>query len=192
MKTEKNSSEVFELRKELEQTLGKKLKTPADFEFCVGAIWERLHQNISPTTLKRMWGYIEGADTTRLSTLNLLSHYLGYSDWDGFRRHLEENSESQSNEMINPTLLSSSLHNGERVEIQWQPNRRCVLEYLGENSFVVIESEHSKLQKGNTFECLSFYLHHPLYIDNLVQGDNAPVSFVVGKRDGLTVVKRYI
>lgn len=189
MKTEKNSSEVFELRKELERSLGKKLKTPADFEFCVGAIWERLHQNISPTTLKRMWGYIEGADTTRLSTLNLLSHYLGYSDWDGFRRHLEENSESQSNEMINPTLLSSSLHNGERVEIQWQPNRRCVLEYLGENSFVVIESEHSKLQKGNTFECLSFYLHHPLYIDNLVQGDNAPVSFVVGKRDGLTVVK---
>lgn len=192
MKTEKNSSEVFELRKELERSLGKKLKTPADFEFCVGAIWERLHQNISPTTLKRMWGYIEGADTTRLSTLNLLSHYLGYSDWDGFRQHLEENSESQSNEMINPTLLSSSLHNGERVEIQWQPNRRCVLEYLGENSFVVIESEHSKLQKGNTFECLSFYLHHPLYIDNLVQGDNAPVSFVVGKRDGLTVVKRYI
>lgn len=192
MKTEKNSSEVFELRKELERSLGKKLKTPADFEFCVGAIWERLHQNISPTTLKRMWGYIEGADTTRLSTLNLLSHYLGYSDWDGFRRHLEENSESQSNEMINPTLLSSSLHNGERVEIQWQPNRRCVLEYLGENSFVVIESEHSKLQKGNTFECLSFYLHHPLYIDNLVQGDNAPVSFIVGKRDGLTVVKRYI
>ena len=192
MKTEKNSSEVFELRKELERSLGKKLKTPADFEFCVGAIWERLHQNISPTTLKRMWGYIEGADTTRLSTLNLLSHYLGYSDWDGFRRHLEENIESQSNEMINPTLLSSSLHNGERVEIQWQPNRRCVLEYLGENSFVVIESEHSKLQKGNTFECLSFYLHHPLYIDNLVQGDNAPVSFVVGKRDGLTVVKRYI
>ena len=192
MKTEKNSSEVFELRKDLERSLGKKLKTPADFEFCVGAIWERLHQNISPTTLKRMWGYIEGADTTRLSTLNLLSHYLGYSDWDGFRRHLEENSESQSNEMINPTLLSSSLHNGERVEIQWQPNRHCVLEYLGENSFVVIESEHSKLQKGNTFECLSFYLHHPLYIDNLVQGDNAPVSFVVGKRDGLTVVKRYI
>ena len=192
MKTEKNSSEVFELRKELERSLGKKLKTPADFEFCVGAIWERLHQNISPTTLKRMWGYIEGADTTRLSTLNLLSHYLGYSDWEGFRRHLEENSESQSNEMINPTLLSSSLHNGERVEIQWQPNRRCVLEYLGENTFVVIESEHSKLQKGNTFECLSFYLHHPLYIDNLVQGDNAPVSFVVGKRDGLTVIKRYI
>ena len=192
MKTEKNSSEVFELRKELERSLGKKLKTPADFEFCVGAIWERLHQNISPTTLKRMWGYIEGADTTRLSTLNLLSHYLGYSDWDGFRRHLEENSESQSNEMINPTLLSSTLQKGARVEIQWQPNRRCVLEYLGENSFVVIESEHSKLQKGNTFECLSFYLHHPLYIDNLVQGNNAPVSFVVGKRDGLTVVKRYI
>lgn len=192
MKTEKNSSEVFELRKELEQTLGKKLKTPADFEFCVGAIWERLHQNISPTTLKRMWGYIEGADTTRLSTLNLLSHYLGYSDWDGFCRHLEEKNESQSNEMINPTLLSSSLQKGAHVEIQWQPNRRCVLEYKGNNTFTVIVAEHSKLKVGDTFECLSFHLGQPLYLDNLVHGDNPPVSFVVGKRDGLTVVKRYI
>ena len=106
--------------------------------------------------------------------------------------HLEQKSESQSAIMQQPEVSTSDLKKGTQIEIQWQPNRRCVLEYLGENSFVVIESEHSKLQKGNTFECLSFYLHHPLYIDNLVQGDNAPVSFVVGKRDGLTVVKRYI
>lgn len=190
--TKKNSSVIFELRAELEQALGRKLKTPNDFVFCVGAIWDKLRQNISPTTLKRLWGYIDGADTTRLSTLNILSQFLGYTDWDGYLAHLEQKSESQSAIMQQPEVSTSDLKKGTQIEIQWQPNRRCVLEYLGENSFVVIESEHTKLQKGNTFECLSFYLHHPLYIDNLVQGDNSPVSFVVGKRDGLTVVKRYI
>jgi len=189
MKTYKNSSEVFELRKELELALGKKLKTPADFEFCVGAIWERLHQNISPTTLKRMWGYIEGADTTRLSTLNMLCLYLGYSDWDGFCQHLEEQSESQSNEMINPTLLSANLTIGTNVEIQWQPNRRCILEYKGANLYSVIEAEHSKLKIGDTFECISFHLGQPLYLDNLIQRGAPPIAFIIGKRDGLTVIK---
>lgn len=188
--TYKNSSEVFELRAAIETAIGKKLKTPADFVFCTGIIWERMHQNISPTTLKRMWGYIEGADTTRLSTLNLLSDFLGFHDWDGFRKHLDENAESQSDVIIAPTIASSSLQMNDLIEIQWLPNRRCVLKFGGNNKFEVIESEHSKLQVGNTFECSSFLLGQPLYLDNLIQGNNAPVSFVVGKRDGLKVVKK--
>jgi len=188
--TKKNSSVIFALRAEMEQVLGRKLKTPNDFMFCVGAIWEKLHQNLSPTTLKRLWGYIDGADTTRLSTLNILSQFLGYSDWEDYLVCLEQKSESQSGILQQPQIAASDLQKGTQIEIQWQPNRRCVLEYLGENSFVVLESEHSKLQKGNTFECLSFYLHQPLYIDNLIQDNNPPVSFVVGKRDGLTVVRK--
>ncbi len=188
--TYKNSSEVFELRIAIEKSIGRKLKTPADFVFCTGIIWERMHQNISPTTLKRMWGYIEGADTTRLSTLNLLSEFLGFGDWDGFQKHLEANAESQSDVIITPTIATSSLEIGDLIEIQWLPNRRCVLKYEGNNTFTVIESEHSKLQIGNTFECSSFLIGQPLYLDNLVQGNNAPVAFVVGKRDGLKVAKK--
>lgn len=188
--TYKNSSEVFELRTAIEEAIGKKLKTPADFVFCTGIIWERMHQNISPTTLKRMWGYIEGADTTRLSTLNLLSEFLGFHDWDGFRNHLDESAESQSDVIIAPTIATSSLIKDDLIEIQWLPNRRCVLKYEGNNTFIVTEAEHSKLQIGNTFECSSFLIGQPLYLDNLVQGNNAPVAFVVGKRDGLKVAKK--
>ena len=43
----------------------------------------------------------------------------------------------------------------------------------------------SKLKVGNTFSCGIFIIGEPLYLNDLVQGDNAPVAFVVGNKDGL-------
>jgi hypothetical protein len=34
------------------------------------------------------------------------------------------------------------------------------------------------------------FLHEPLYLNNLVQGNNPPVAFVVGNRDGLCEIER--
>lgn len=62
----KYAPEIASLRQDIEQPVKRKIRTPYDFEFLSGAIWERLHENISPTTLKRLWGYIDGADTTRV------------------------------------------------------------------------------------------------------------------------------
>ena len=33
-------------------------------------------------TLKRLWGYIDGADETRSSTLDIISRTLGFRDWE--------------------------------------------------------------------------------------------------------------
>ena len=64
----KYSPAIASLRLDIEQSVKRKIRTPYDFEFLSGVIWERLHENISPTTLKRLWGYIDGADTTRRTT----------------------------------------------------------------------------------------------------------------------------
>ena len=76
----KSAPEIRSLRNEIEHNVKRKMRTPADFEFLAGAVWERLHETISPTTLKRIWGYIEGVDATRWSTLGLLTRFLGYAD----------------------------------------------------------------------------------------------------------------
>jgi len=49
----------------------------------------------------------------------------------------------------------------------------------------VEKAENSKLKADNTFSCSVFILGAPLYLTNLVQGDNKPVAFVAGKKDGL-------
>ena len=43
---------------------------------------------------------------------------------------------------------------------------------------------------GNTFSASLFILHEPLFLNDLVQGNNPPVPFVVGNRDGLCELER--
>lgn len=50
----KYAPEIASLRLDIEQSVKRKIRTPYDFEFLSGVIWERLHENISPTTLKRL------------------------------------------------------------------------------------------------------------------------------------------
>ena len=79
---------------------------------------------------------------------------------------------------------------GDCLEIAWLPNRRCLLRYTGGNSWLVVEAENSKLKVGNTFQCSMFIQGKPLYIDELVQGNNPPVAFVIGNKRGLTLLNK--
>ena len=48
------------------------------------------------------------------------------------------------------------------------------------------KAENSKLKEGNTFIASLFILGEPLYLNDLVQGKNPPIAFVIGNKDGLT------
>lgn len=177
------SPEIHELKKQLEGQLKRKMKTPNDFIFLSGVIWDRTHETISSTTLKRLWGYIDGADETRSNTLDILSKSLGYQDWDDFLAHIDKN--SGSDPVISFHIGVDELKTGDRVFVSWKPDRRCTFRYLGDARFIVEQAENSKLKAGDTFSTTLFILHEPLYLNNLVQGNNPPVPFVVGNRDGL-------
>jgi len=180
---QKTSPEISELKKRIEESMNHKMKTPNDFIFLSGAVWERTHETMSPTTLKRLWGYIDGADQTRNSTLEILSRFLGYNGWDSFVQSISQ--VGNSNEVLSPHVRADELKVGDRVKVSWMPNRRCTFRYLGDEQFIVEEAENSKLKVDNTFYGSIFILHEPLYLSRLVQGNNPPVDFVVGNKGGL-------
>lgn len=184
----KTSPEIHELKKQIELQLKRKMKTPSDFIFLSGVIWERTHENISPTTLKRLWGYIDGADTTRSSTLEILSRALGFQDWDDFLANID--GLSGSDMVQSPHLSIDDLKVDDCVYVSWKPDRRCTFRYLGDSQFIVEKAENSKLKVGNTFSASLFILGEPLFLSNLVQGGNPPVPFVVGNRDGLCEIEK--
>ena len=67
----------------------------------------------------------------------------------------------------------------------WKPNRRCTFRYLGDLKFIVEKAENSKLKEGDTFLASLFIVGEPLYLSELIQGNNPPVAFVVGTKGGL-------
>ncbi len=84
MNQEQQEKALAKLRELIEAVVERKMKTPKDFEFLSECIFEKFHERISPTTLKRLWGYLSETTTPRKSTLDILSMFVGYDNWKDF------------------------------------------------------------------------------------------------------------
>ena len=73
-----------QLKEEIEKCLGKKIRTPKDFEQLSDEIFNATHQKLSPTTLKRIWGYVQDSSKPRESTLDIIAQFLNYESWKHF------------------------------------------------------------------------------------------------------------
>ena len=187
------SPEIQSLRRDIEQRMGVALQSPADFERLLQQIWDKQHSVLSLSTIKRVWGYVESSGAPRISTLNTLSQFLDYTDWNAYLVALEQRKESESGMFMGEGVRALDLQVGERIEVTWQPNRHCVFRYMGDNQFVVEEAQNAKLQVGNTFYAVCFMIGQPMYLDNLLLADGTRTSYVAGKRHGLTsVTKRFV
>ena len=179
-----------QLRSDIETELKKKLQTPKDFEFLRERLYARLHMLVSRTTLMRFWGYINEDVSPRKATLDILTQFLGYQDWDGYCQNSLLPKEQQSSPIMSRRLsVANELNKGERLRLTWQPDRVCDIEYLGDLTFKVIASENTRLQPGDTFECSLIVEGEPLYLDNLIQGQKLPTAYVCGKKAGVLFEK---
>lgn len=184
-----NEPDILQLRQMVEESVSRKMKTPADFQFLTGIIQERCKETLGVTTLKRIWGYVEGYDTTRYSTLSVLARCVGFHDWDDFLANHDRAGES-SNPVLGRVLHPDEIPQEGFVRIAWSPDRRVSIKHLGAGRFEVLKSENSKLKAGDTFHCTCFIIGEPLYLDNFVRDGKAPTLFVVGNKGGLTEVRR--
>ena len=89
---------IAKLRLQVEGAIERKMKTPKDFDFLSECILEKYHERISPTTLKRIWGYLSESTTPRKSTLDILSQLVGYDNWKDFcENNPTENNPTENN-----------------------------------------------------------------------------------------------
>jgi len=99
MNQEQQEKALAKLRELIEAVVERKMKTPKDFEFLSECIFEKFHERISPTTLKRLWGYLSETTTPRKSTLDILSMFVGFDNWKNFcRAYTESTEKSESTE----------------------------------------------------------------------------------------------
>ena len=75
------SQNIALLRHCVEESANHRIKTSTDFTFLARVIQERLGETVATSTLKRLWGYVDGYASTRESTLNILARFIGYPDW---------------------------------------------------------------------------------------------------------------
>ena len=182
------SPEIIQLRSDIEKLLGQTLSSPADFQWLIHQIWDKQHTILSLSTIKRLWDYVPSNGVPRLSTLNTLSQFIDYADWNAYLVALEQRGGIESALCTGEGIRTADLQAEDRIVVAWQPNRQCTFRYLGDNQFIVEESKNAKLQQGTTFSAARFMIGQPMYLDNILLADGTHTSYVAGKRNGLTSV----
>ena len=74
------------------------------------------------------------------------------------------------------------------LKLSWLPDRTCIIRYQGNGSFNVVSSEITRVAKDDTFECRHVIKHEPAYLYAWKHGDDEPVTYVIGKKNGIIAV----
>lgn len=183
------TSDINYLREAVEKKIQKKLLTPSDFDLLAASIAKESHDRISLSTLKRVWGYVNNKHRLRNETLSILARFVGYNDWTDFCK--AHSGFVDSDILIDGKIATSDLCIGDRIEIGWNPNRTCQVEYTGNDCFIVRKAENSKLSVGDTFKAMVFCIGQPLIVSSLRHGlDDREYFYIAGRQNGLTKLNR--
>lgn len=81
---EMKENDIALLRQKIEEKVGRQMYRPKDFEYLSTCIFDKLHASVSPSTLKRLWGYVPTSSMPRESTLDILAQFLDYDNWKAY------------------------------------------------------------------------------------------------------------
>ena len=177
---------IDQLRLTVEAYVGRRMKTPKDFIFLSEQIFTRRKMMISPTTLKRIWGYLSENIHTRLSTLDILAEFLGYISWADFvKNHAEPDLTMQDGFFVNSTLFARDLSIGSKVEVSWMPQSLVRLLYMGEDRFLVYDSLHSVLKVDSVVRLFSVIEGQPLCLFTTEHSDEGYRIYYCGRVGGV-------
>lgn len=183
-KEEIDYEKVMDLCKIVEKTAGFTAEKAKHFDDLAMRIYDRTGTLLSPTTLKRIWGYLKEGTVTRRSTYDLLAQYCG---WHNFNDFLEGHTPEIESGFLGVKVLNAKrdLKKGDVVKLMWHPSRVCEVKYEGEDRWIVIRSEGTRLSPGDTFRCSMIMSGEPLYLDDLIHEGAKSGIYVCGRRNGV-------
>ena len=96
-----NSNYYIEvLREKLKQKLKPQSISVKSTEFLSENIYEKINKTISPSTLQRFFGLITVKSALSKSSLDILSEYAGYSNWESFCNNDKQHYLNKSGQLI--------------------------------------------------------------------------------------------
>ena len=170
----------------IEKSFGRRVLTSRDFTQLCTDIKYRTKETIGVTTMKRIYGYINDPTETRLRTLDILATYIGYQNWDNFKKCSKSGDIHDSGFITAHHLLSETLTIGALIRLTWLPDRICLCKYCGKNTFSIMQSVHTRLVPGTTFHCSVFIAGQPAVLDHVcIAGSDDSILYSIGNNSGI-------
>lgn len=171
----------------LSKKSGLRLDDGAHLNLLIEKIAEQEHEIIGLNTMKRLMGQIKDEREPRLSTLNIIAHYLGFPNWEVMEEATRRyNSKFTSDD---GSLASFAVPEGSLVEYTYLPDRKVTLRHRTASTYEVVHNENSQLHEGDIVEVSVFMLHFPLIVSDVVRDGQSLGSYIAGKWTGLKSLK---
>ena len=173
------------LIQKIEEVYGKKIEYCGECESLAAMIEEITGCTLALVTLKRFFGFTKAKVEPRLSTLDILSRFCGYADFEMARGDLLNSSLiSEFKEM--ERIVTKDLKINDIVGITYDPDREIEFLYLGDSKFRVIKSIKSKLIKGDIVTIDSFNLGFELIADDIERDGISLGNYIGAKQTGIS------
>lgn len=164
--------------------------TPSEFNSLIYRIKNRTHQEISLSSIKRIWGYVPYENFPSKNILNILSRFNGYANWDDFISHSDEKRDPETSDYFYETMITvDSLSKGQILQISWGNEKGCVLEYMSNYIFIVKEAYNIKLKPHDTLRLHTLCVGLPFYSIDIKRGEKIIPGYIGAKKRGITSIK---
>lgn len=167
----------------LKQKSGHDIRLSADCEYLALDIESVTGEHIGVNTIKRLLGFIDDEREPRISTLDIIARYLGFSTWVELR--IYDDKSNSSFESISDEIRVSDLTIGQKIQINYQPDRQLIIEYQGNDTFLILSSKNSKLQNGDQITITHIVRGYPLLVSEVIRNGQSLGSFTAGKAQGI-------
>jgi hypothetical protein len=159
-------------------------ETHSDFIALASDICDTTGENISCSTLKRLFGKVISKSAPSKAVLNIIARYIGYSDWEAYNESLYNGVSELIDFDIKEDgscqyLCPENLQMGAVVEIMYEPESRVQLHFLGGTLFRVQMIKDCKLRIGDILDIRSIQVGSAIMGANIFRNG---VSLGVGFR----------
>ena len=181
--------ELDYLLEQVEKKYGRGIHTTRDFESLSVIIERDLNELLSASTLKRMWGYVSLQPIPRLSTLDILSRFIGFRSFRDFCEDIRHSPAFCSGYLTEATMDAQTIPAGKILRVGWKPNRLITLESLGDGQFRVRESLNSHLLADDVFPLGMLVPGYPLFISSILRNGEQTPPYLAGRNGGITTLQ---
>lgn len=172
----------------IEERHGRKLVYSNDCEALSEHIFDVTGERLSIATLKRMFGFVGLKVEPRKSTMDIIAQYVGYPSYELLMSDMGHDTEISEFSYVDE-IVSDDLNEGSQIQITYEPGRLLVMTYLGEGYFIINESYHSKLQKGDKVRITHFTKGFELLVSAVIRDGKDLGPYQGAKVGGLSSIE---
>lgn len=173
------------IKKVVEEQYGQTVRYPVECDALASDISKCTGRSISASTVKRLWGFIDGATSARSYTLDTLAEYCGHGCFDD----LVDSFNPMRNSKPSPikVLAIDELEVGTKIVVTFGKGSLNLI--LKDHQLFEVESSlDCQLQDGDTFTCIKIEVGLPIFINDWNRSKEELGSYTIAKVMGVNSI----